>query len=322
MVNMQTGDGCSCDPAIYTSDCTSTPCVPFFSVFLSFQNLILISYVVLIIISEYKRKGNDNALWRIMLAAGLIGTLAKVLRLGLLANPDTRHTAGQVGLLFLYNTHMSFGFLCYLTLLFFWARLYHDLVPTKEIFGKLFPIYIFFVAFIFVFFYGQVVALAVTGINYWFFPLFGGLVFLIFGITFDVYAVILWKNFVAKLDKNTLFYRLYMSAIMSSILLVFFIIELAISNLTHFNTTNQFLVKHSIYETLFVAIYVALPSGFLIHYFHTWWKPNYLSSRESTSSKSVSMSVKEGSRQSWAPQVDLTSSTQSLPTLTPEDQSV
>lgn len=49
--------------------------------------------------------------------------LAKVLRLGILANPETRHKAGQVVLLLLFNTHLCCCTIGFITLLFFWYTL-------------------------------------------------------------------------------------------------------------------------------------------------------------------------------------------------------
>jgi len=264
----ESSQGCSCDPAVITTDCTQKPCTPFFSFFLSLQCIILILYVVIIVTMEVRKKKGDNVLWRIMISAALVGTLAKILRLGFLANPSTRFRVGQIGLLLLYNTHFCFSFLCFLTLLFFWAKLYHDLFGSSaKLFGKLLPFYILSVFFVIIFFYGQVVALAMTGTTYFFFPLMGGGISFFLAVAFLIYSVFMWKRFLREYNRASLFFQTFISVIIVSTITVILVIDLVIGELSKFNTTTDYLIKHSIYETLFVAIYVALPSGFFVHIF-------------------------------------------------------
>lgn len=122
--------------------------------FLSLQCIVLICYVVAIIVVEsnhFSTRGKKKSnLWRVILPCCTVACLgilfilsfihnsiflyffhhiwlliiifciAKVIRLGLLANPATRHSVGQVGLLFVYNTHLCFCTIGFITLLFFW----------------------------------------------------------------------------------------------------------------------------------------------------------------------------------------------------------
>lgn len=55
------------------------------------------------------------------------------------------------------------------------------------------------------------------------------------------------------------YFQTYVSAVATSLFILFFCIELLVSNTTSFNTTTQYLIKHAIYETLFVGELVAIP---------------------------------------------------------------
>jgi len=265
-------NGCSCDPAVVTTDCTQAPCTTFFSVFLFLECVVLSAYVGLICLVEFRHRIKSRTnLWRIVLGTAATGCFAKVLRLALLANSKTRFEVGQVVLLFLYNTHLTFGFIACLTLLYFWARLHHDLRQTQTLFGKLFPLYIGSVVVTIVFYYAQVI---VQGAAYnetvmYVLQLVNGLVCFSLAVAFLIYGSILWREFVRAADPTSLFYRIFVSAIVTSVFIILFCLELAISKTTSFNTTRDYLVKHSLYEILFLGMFVAIPSGFIAFYFRS-----------------------------------------------------
>jgi hypothetical protein len=35
-------------------------------------------------------------------------------------------------------------------------------------------------------------------------------------------------------------------------------------------TTRDYLIKHTIYETLFISLFLSFPSGFMLHYYQTF----------------------------------------------------
>jgi len=110
---------CSCDPYSPTSNCCVSCCSPFFSVFLVLEAIVLIVLVVFYFIVECVAK-KKSKLWRLIFTTASISCLAKVTRLGMLANPATRHKS-SVALLFFLNTHQCFGLIAFLSLVFFWT---------------------------------------------------------------------------------------------------------------------------------------------------------------------------------------------------------
>jgi hypothetical protein len=66
--------GCSCDPAIYTSNCDQTPCTPFMGTFLFFQVVLLFCYFFTIIHVEVTSR-KKSLLWRIILPSAGISCL-------------------------------------------------------------------------------------------------------------------------------------------------------------------------------------------------------------------------------------------------------
>jgi len=168
---------------------------------------------------------------------------------------------------------MCFGSVSFVTLLFFWARLQHDLVPGKRgIFGKLNPIYITIVVILFVFYYLQVVFSSIVNS-----PAMGdvctfttGAVFFILSVSYIVNGLFLWKQFLQASDRDNIFFKMFLSAFISSIILLTTVLCLfAFNVVSDFNTTRAFFIKHSIYETLFILLFLCFPSGFVVHYFQT-----------------------------------------------------
>lgn len=264
------GDGCSCDPAVDTTDCTSKPCEPFFTTFLVLELIVLLSYITLFIVIEVRTRDKKKSnLWRIVLIFAGLGCLAKVLRLGILANPHTRFEVGLAALLFLYNTHLCFGYIAFVSLLFFWMRLKHDLVMDNKLFGKLKPIYVGVIIFTVIFYYAQVIVQATSGDTtvMFYLMLMNGVVCFVLAVAFIIYGIVIWREFLKESEHNNLFFRIYVSALTAAVLIIAFVIELAVSNITNFNSTNQYLIKHSIYETLFVAQFISIPAGFVVHYY-------------------------------------------------------
>jgi len=261
---------CSCDPISPTSDCHEDKCTPFFATFFSLQLILLLFLVAFFFLVEYKSE-KRSWLWRIILGCGVIAELAKVIRTGLLINKDHRHTMDTF-LYTLYNTHLCFGAFSFVSLLFFWARLQHDLVPSKKLFGKLMPAYVIIMLLFCIFFYLQIFFLSsyndsmVANVCVY----ATGFVFLVLALSYIINGLFLWKTFLSTTDKQNLFFRMFLSAFVSSILIVIFNVFLLAFNVVDFNTTNDYLIKHSIYESLFILLFLAFPSGFVVHYFEMY----------------------------------------------------
>eukprot|EP00026_Physarum_polycephalum_P009872 Phypoly_transcript_10009.p1 GENE.Phypoly_transcript_10009~~Phypoly_transcript_10009.p1 ORF type:complete len:444 (+),score=48.18 Phypoly_transcript_10009:41-1333(+) len=239
------------------------------STFLALELLLFCFYVFTIIHVEIKSK-KKSILWRIILPTAGVACLSKAARLAVLADPHTRFKVGEVVLLFLYNTHLCMATISYITLLFFWMRLKHDLVANQRIFGKLKPGYIAAVTITVIFYYAQVLAKGILAhpdfVMY--VLMFGnGLVCFSLAVVFLCYTVAIWKPYLSQQNTTTLFYKTFIGATISSIIVIGFCIELVISNTTPFNATWQYLIKHAIYESLFLFQLIGILSGFVVHYF-------------------------------------------------------
>jgi len=261
---------CQCDPLVVLTDCHEERCTIFFSVFFSLHTIVLMSWIGFAIIMEvtaYQR----GPLFRLIFYCGSIASCAKVARTGLLLNVAYRDSIPNV-LNTLYNTHLCFGGMGFTSLLFFWARLYHD-ITNKHMFGRLLPSYITVNFFMIIFFYGQVVAQAKLNHSQVpdYFKLANGFVMLILSMSYFVYGILLRKTFYEMRDRYSLFYQIFLSAIFTSIFLFMMDIELGVSYFV--GNTNQptdiFIVRHSIYEILFILQFMSMQSGFLYHYFKT-----------------------------------------------------
>lgn len=256
---------CYCDPISPTSDCNETPCTPFFAVFLPLHLLVFVGLLGFTILVEVQAKQRSH-LWRIILCAGIVAEFAKVLRTGLMLNVEYRHSLATF-LIALYNTHLYFATIAFISLLFFWARLYHD-VLNKKLFGKLTPAYIVSNILIGIFFYGQLVAQSESSV--WVRSLMvtlNGVFFFILSTVYIIYGFLLRKVLMGTRGRYDLFFKTFLSAFVSAILILLFIIEMAVSFITNFESTTDYLIKHSIYETLFISMFVSMPAGYISHYF-------------------------------------------------------
>jgi len=213
--------------------------------------------------SSYK-----GTLWRIIFCCGIFAEFAKVLRTGLLLNPSNRSTM-DVFLYVLYNTHACFSSICFITLLFFWARLYHDLVPNKKVFGKLFPAYIFFVVFVCFFYYLQVIVYSVasTAATIAWCSIATGVISFVIATSYLAYSALLWQTFIKTADRRNIFFKMFLSAFLSSIVVLLIVVFVLAFDFVDFDsTTAQFVVRHSIYESLYLCLFISFLSGFVIHF--------------------------------------------------------
>lgn len=62
---------CWCDPVAKTSDCFPSKCNTFFAIFFPFHATVLISFIVFVILVEY-RSTQKGPLWRIILGFGIV----------------------------------------------------------------------------------------------------------------------------------------------------------------------------------------------------------------------------------------------------------
>jgi len=265
---------CQCDPVAPLSDCDESKCTPFFAVVFSVHIVVFFFVVGTFIIVEY-RLAQNNALWRIILGCGLISETAKVIRTGLLLKESYRYSM-NVFLYALYYVHIAFGCCAFVSLLMFWARLRHDLKQNSEnkIFGRLFPWYIGVFIFILVF-------NCLDVIFYRFFPNnvtiadgIGGstlMVVALIAIAFFVYGTLLWNSFLKTSSRDNIFFKTFVSALVTSALTILLMIFYFAFNFSSLGaTTNDFLIRHSIYESIFVGMYFSFPSGFVAHYLQNY----------------------------------------------------
>eukprot|EP00026_Physarum_polycephalum_P011846 Phypoly_transcript_12092.p1 GENE.Phypoly_transcript_12092~~Phypoly_transcript_12092.p1 ORF type:complete len:242 (+),score=22.11 Phypoly_transcript_12092:315-1040(+) len=200
--------------------------------------------------------------------------MAKVIRLGIIAHPHTRQTVSQTTLLFLYNTHYCWLSIGFITLLFFWMRLQHDLAVRKQLFGKLKPGYIAAVVITFVFYYAQVLVSAVAPRSKYLADLFlltCMLVSFLLALVFLGYTITIWKSCIQQSNVSSLFYKTSISAIITSALVFAVCVEFLVAQVTNLNTSNQYLIKHIFYETLFLFMACTIPSSFITHYYQNYW---------------------------------------------------
>eukprot|EP00026_Physarum_polycephalum_P012226 Phypoly_transcript_12512.p1 GENE.Phypoly_transcript_12512~~Phypoly_transcript_12512.p1 ORF type:complete len:325 (+),score=19.36 Phypoly_transcript_12512:114-1088(+) len=273
-MNNETAPGCSCDPYSPTNNCCVSCCTPFFGVFLFLQACILTVLVSFYTVVELRAQ-KKSVLWRLIFSSAIISCAAKVLRLGMLANPATRHKSNELLLLFL-NTHQCFGIIGFLSLVFFWARLHHDItrMPKKgsSIYGKLLPIYIVIAVLTLVLYYGQLPVDKVfhgTGALLDSFKLLSSCVAIISAVAYIVYAVLLWTTVNKKRDTNPLFYRIYISAFVTAIFLIIVCLVVFVTRIYDSDSVRSYFIRHSIYEICYFAQLAALPSGFIVHFIKT-----------------------------------------------------
>jgi len=265
---------CSCDPIAPTTDCHPYKCTPFFAVVFPLHVLVLIYLITVTFLME--RSVARKGLWRIMLICAISAETAKVIRTGLLLNPPFRNSMNTF-LFFLYNTHLCFGSIAFLSLLFYWVRLLHDVARNPKLYGKLLPIYIVTISLVFIFYYLQVIFQAVwphspnisNGCKY----ASAGII-LIMAVVFVVYAFFIWKIILEPSNdkQGDLFLKTYISVFVTSMLLI--IVCIFTFSTSRLNSTNNYLMKHTIYETLFLSLFLSFPAGFVLHYYKTFvvWK--------------------------------------------------
>jgi len=262
---------CSCDPIWPTVDYDESKCIAFFSVFFCLQLLLLLFLVLFFCVGEL-RSSHKAILWRVLFACSLIAQSAKVLRTGLLLNPAYRCNVAfkmELFLYALYNTHLCFSSVCFVSLLFFWARLYHDLVPSKKIFGKLTPAYVFVFIFLCFFYYVEVVIISRAGgaASAEGFSVATGLVTFSLAASYIVYGLLLWQTFFVAGDRTKIFFKMFLSAFTSSIVMIVLdAFLLAFYFVSFSSTTNQYLVRHGIYESLYFVAFLSFLSGFVVHF--------------------------------------------------------
>lgn len=80
---------------------------------------------------------------------------------------------------------------------------------------------------------------------------------------------------------------MFLSAFSTSIIIIIITVFLLCFNIIDFNSTNDFLVKHAIYETLFFFLFLSFPSGFVVHFFQYYVFGTPVSRRRSTYSSSL-----------------------------------
>jgi len=268
MSNVTDTPDCSCDPYSRTDTCCVSCCVPFFSVFLVLEASVLLVLVVFYTGVEIKSQ-KKSLLWRLIFSSAIVSNLAKVLRLGMLLNPATRHKSSML-LLFFLNTHQCFGIIGFLSLVFFWARLRHDIsVSTKGIYGKLLPVYVATAILAIVLYYAQLPIERIyngAGVILNTFKLLSACVGLISAVAYVVYAILLWKTVLKKRDTHPLFYRIYISAFITAIFIVITALVVFITRFYGKSTVRDYFIRHSIYETCYFFQIAALPSGFIMHF--------------------------------------------------------
>lgn len=75
------------------------------------------------------------------------------------------------------------------------------------------------------------------------------------------------------IDVCNIYMQTFCSALATAIFLFIISVVIIATRFTPSNTTSDFLVRHSIYETLYVALIISLPSGFVVFFFQnrqTW----------------------------------------------------
>jgi len=259
---------CYCDPVSKTSDCHQDWCTPFFAVFFTLHTILLFALIAFFLTVEFRTKNRSN-LWRIILGCGILAQTAKVVRTGLLINVANRESM-DVLLYTLYNTHVCLGSISFISLLFFWARLHHDLVKDNKTFGRLLPVYITIVVLFVFFYYLQVVALALNWnptipdvCTYG-----SGIVSFVMALAYIIYAFLLWQSVLKESgNRDNVFFKMYVSAFVCSVLIIVFDLFILGFNVNPaFDTTRDYLIKNSVYETLYLLLFLSLPSGFVVHY--------------------------------------------------------
>jgi len=249
---------CCCDPNDPTSDCGGSVCVTFYTTVFAINVPILAGlFVFLIFYNIVVGSQNRSRLWNTVLVTAVLASFGRTSWLGFRMTRTV--LAQEVDLLFT-NIYLYFGLVCFLSLLFFWARLYHDVQSStaKKLFGRLQPAYIAALSVLLVVYVTEIF-LAMH------FPSLERILsftncFMAFATTtcYLVYGILIWKTML-KNKAMPLMFKVYMSAMATALWVFILGLITLITRFISSDTTHDYIIRHSLYEILYALQFLTMP---------------------------------------------------------------
>jgi len=146
------------------------------------------------------------------------------------------------------------------------------MVANRGTYGKLRPVYIAVVVLTLIIYYVQIpieIAFHGTGTLLNFFKILSAILVFCSALAYVTYGVLLWKKILKKRSNDDLFFRIFVSALVTAIFFIIICLVIFITRVYSSTSFRSYIIRHSIYETCYFAQIAAVPSGFIVHFAKT-----------------------------------------------------